>query len=322
MNRRWLLVWGSALILLLAAACGGAQQATVAPSPTPAGTPTPAPPGMAGNPLRILLRPSADLDSTALQEAATALTSALSAHTAVDIQVLPVERYAEALALLCSPTDRIWAVAWLDGLSYAAAASQNCGIPTLQVRRDTQREVETGASGQLILSGSLGTGEPGAITGRTFCRISSVDFYSWLLPVVALRARNLDLWRAPSEIVDYPDVPALIGAVADGDCAAAGIAEDAFEQYQIEDAVRENVRVALTTVPFPFAVLMFPIEVDLGVRLELTEAFMRVAEDETTAGTLRTLLLQDTLVAAQPSDFTDFLDYLNTAGLDLAQLGG
>lgn len=321
MKHRLLLTWGAVLMIGLATACSGAQQATSAPSPTPAGTPTPAPPGVTGNPIQILLRPSAALDAAALDEAAQALTTALSAYTAVALQVQPVARYAEALALLCDPTDLQWSIAWLDGLSYAAAAEQNCGIPTLQVKRDTQREVTTGASGQVILSRSLGTAEPGALVGRTFCRISSTDFYSWLLPVIALRVRNTDLWRAPSEIVDYADVPTLIQAVADGDCAAAGISEDAFTEYEIDDAVREEVQVALTTLPFPFDILMFPIEVDLGVRLELTEAFMQIAQDPATVELLRVLLNQETLLPAQPNDFIELTDFLGSTGLNLAQLG-
>jgi hypothetical protein len=100
------------------------------------------------------------------------------------------------------------------------------------VKRDTRREVETGASGQIIINRSLGSTELSAIEGRTFCRLGSDDFYSWLLPLLVLKTEGIDLLTETEAVVDYEDIPALITAVSEGECDAAGIPEDALTAYE------------------------------------------------------------------------------------------
>jgi ABC-type phosphate/phosphonate transport system substrate-binding protein len=303
------------------------QQRFLAATPTPLSTPlpvvpTPIPPGAEGNPLWMVVRPIDSSGAADTESAAKALTDMIKQKTSLSVQVVTVNRYAEALAALCGSGKGQVAIAWLDGITYAAANAQNCGLPVLQVKRDTKREVETGASGQIIVSRTLGTGDIGALNGRTFCRLNVSDFYSWLLPSLVLKTKGIDVLRDVQSVSDYRDVPALVKAVASGDCAGAGVSEDVFTQYadQLAD-VKDQVRVVDTTPSFPYDILLFPLEVQLGVRLTLTDTLMDIASNPDTAGSLRTLLGQDSLSRVQPDDFNDLQKFMSDTGLDFTQLG-
>jgi ABC-type phosphate/phosphonate transport system substrate-binding protein len=316
---------------LILAACGsqqaqqqqsGIRTATPISTPLPV-VPTAIPPGVEGNPIRIVIRPVNTLTREERDAAVDVLTTLIKDKTKLDIEVVTVIRYAEALAALCESGSGQVSAAWLDGVTYTAALAQNCGIPTLQVRRDTNRENDTGEAGQIIVNGDLGSTELSLVTGRTFCRIGYDDFYSWLLPVLVARSQRIDLLSVPSDVVDYEDVPSLVKAVADGDCAAAGISEDAFTRYEDEltEVVREGIRISVTSIAFPYDILMYPIEVQLGVRLSLNDALVEIAEDAETSEILRTLLGQDELAEVEPNDLAALTEFMNSTGFDFAQMG-
>ena len=102
-----------------------------------------------------------------------------------------------------------------------------------------------------------------------------------------------------------------------------GIAEASFEVYAeaLGDEVREDIDFGLTTVPFPFAVLMYPLEIQLGVRIALNDALVEIANESATAETLKLLLGQDSLVRVGPDDFAELTAFMENTGLDFAQLG-
>ena len=134
---------------------------------------------------------------------------------------------------------------------------------------------------------------------------------------------TVEIVSAPSDVVDYEDVPSLVKAVASGDCAAAGISEDAFTRYEDEltETVREGVRISVTSIPFPYDILMYPIEVQLGVRLSLNDALVEIAENAETSETMRSLLGQDELVSIEPGDLAALTEFMTSTGYDFAQMG-
>lgn len=174
-----------------------------------------------------------------------------------------------------------------------------------------------GAAGVIVADASLGTSDLGLVSGRTFCRVDLRDFYSWLLPSLVLQTRGLDLDRAAANVVDYADSAALLRAVGRGDCAAAGLPREAYDAL----APVEGARVIFETVAMPYGILMTPLEVGLGVRLSLVEHLPALAADAQDGRALYLLLGQAALLPVEPGDLADLDAFMQSTGLDFAQLG-
>jgi len=324
-----LLILGSALLLLPACRRQAAQVGpTAAPTltSTPRSTPLPAvatavPAGAQGNPLQMVIRPEGAM--SAARSAIADFEAAILEQSGLSVRVELVERFAEALAALCNSSGGQASVAWLNGASYIAATAQNCGIPTLQVERGTRRDAKTGEASSLIVNADANISTLSGLRGKAFCRLAYDDFYTWLAPSLILKANGLNPLTDVGAVADYDDIPALVEAVAAGDCDAAGIPADALDVYadQLGD-ISETVEVLTTTeVAFPYAVLMIPPDVQLGVRLTLNDVLVELAEDSTTAVKMRALLGQNAVLPVTSDDFQDLADFMDSTRLDFAQLG-
>jgi ABC-type phosphate/phosphonate transport system substrate-binding protein len=117
---------------------------------------------------------------------------------------------------------------------------------------------------------------------------------------------------------EYEELPELLEAVADGDCDAAGVPEGTLDDA---DDLADAIDVVETTVPFPHAVLMYPLEVPLGIRLTLTDALVAMAQDDDSADLMRTLLGQDALERVNADDFIELRNFMDSTGFNFAQLG-
>ncbi|HEX2906735.1 MAG TPA: PhnD/SsuA/transferrin family substrate-binding protein [Phototrophicaceae bacterium] len=322
-------MFGLVLCLAGLAACRE-QTAGVGPgaaptlTPTPRSTPLPAvptaiPPGDEGNAIRMVIRPpgpKADAES-AIED----FEAAVLGRSGIVIQVELVERYAEALAALCESSSGQTSVAWLNAPTYVAARAQNCGAPALEVEQGTRREARTAEAGSIIVAADSNIRDVTGLRNKSWCRLGSEDFYSWLLPTLVLKASSLDITTAKS-VTDYEDIPALVAAVAAGDCDAAGIPANALDAYAgaIGDAA-EEITVLTTTIEFPYAVLTIPVEVPLGKRLALVNDLAAIAEDDTEAVIMRSLLAQNALVPVNSDDLAEVESFMSSTGLDFAQLG-
>jgi ABC-type phosphate/phosphonate transport system substrate-binding protein len=102
----------------------------------------------------MVIRPAGSL--AAGRNVAARFQTAIENESGMVVEVILVERYAEALAALCSSAGGQAAVAWLDGLTYMAATAQNCGLPALQVEHGTGRNATTGAAAQIVANSELG----------------------------------------------------------------------------------------------------------------------------------------------------------------------
>src|SRR5262249_2028247 len=133
------------------------------------------------------------------------------------------------------------------------------------------------------------------LTNKKLCRIAADDFYTWLVPTLMMKAGQVDPLTAPKSVTDYSDVDALVAAVVSGDCDAAGIAKTDYDAIANSDT-EGAVDVLTESIPIPYNILLIPLEVPLGVRLQLTDALVTMAGDTQQARTLKTLLDQDALV--------------------------
>lgn len=261
-------------------ACGAAAP-DATPTRPPAATNTPistalpsiatmVPAGFPGNPLQMVIIPD-DPVVAARQE--VLLEEAILAASNVTVDVVFARTNAEAFAVLCSAGTDAVSIAWVDGLTYAAASARDCGEAVLQL----VDEGTAGRSGEVIaivLNRALGTADLSVLRGRTFCRISYADPDSWLLPLLMLQA--VDIAVDDFDVVNnYANNSALLDAVASGECSGA-----AFPQSQLDlwlddgDARIEDVRVAQTSVVFPYPILMYSFDTPLAARLSLTEGLL------------------------------------------------
>ncbi len=177
----------------------------------------------------------------------------------------------------------------------------------------------TGMEGVLLVSARLGNTALSVVRGRTFCRLGLGDFYSELLPTLLLSEAGVSISEADA-IVDYPDVPALVEALAAGDCAMSGLSLSTWDALSADQ--QQGVRVAAATdVDLPYGVLVVPLDVELGVRLALDATLQEMAADPNSAALLRPLLGQDALIAVEAGDFDALADFLQRTGLDFITLG-
>lgn len=316
-------------VMFIAAACrrqaeegGPASLPTL--TPTPRSTPLPALPtaipiGQEGNPLQMIIHPPGDIDDA--RDAADDFEAAILEQSGLVVQVELVERDAEALAALCDSSSGQVAVAWLNGLSYLAAQAQNCGQPMLQVERGARQDARTGEAASIIAEEGGSVTTYSSLRGKNFCRISYDDLYSWLVPSLMMRANGVDP-LALETVADYETIPELVQAVAEGDCDAAGIPAEALDEFadEIGDAAG-NVTVLDTSVEFPLAILVVPLQVPLGTRLTLNDTLETLAENSTTSVRMRPLLGQNALLAVTTDDFVTIADFISSTGLDFSQLG-
>lgn len=300
------------------------QQAAVreADTPTPISTPLPPiptaiPVGTEDNPLQMVIHPAEPM--AVARNVAARFQTAIEDESGLVVEVVLAERYAEALAALCNSSGGQVAVAWLDGPGYMAATAQNCGFPALQVERGRGRNATTGQAGQLIANHDLEISAVSQLSGDGFCRLSYDDFYSWIVPTLLFKVGGIDPLSDLDSVTDYENSSDLLAAVADGDCDATGIPEGALDEA---DNARTDIDIVETTVEFPYAILMYPIEVPLGTRLTLADTLFAISQDSDSAETMRTLLGQDALVRVNADDFVEFRNFMDSTGLDFAQLGG
>jgi ABC-type phosphate/phosphonate transport system substrate-binding protein len=299
-----------------------AQQVVVreADTPTPISTPLPpvptaVPVGTEDNPLQMVLRP---MEPALARNAVARFQSAIRNESGLIIEVVLAERVAEALAALCNSSSGQVSVAWLDGLGYIAATEQNCGIPALQVERGRGRDATTGKAAQLVANADLGISAVSQLSGDGFCRLGYDDFYSWMVPLLLFEANGLNPLDDLDSITDYQDTDELLNAVADGDCDATGIPEGTLDDA---NDIRDEIDVVETTVEFPYGVLMYPVEVPLGIRLTLTDALVSLAQDADDSETMQTLLGQDSLERVTANEFVELQNFMSSTGLNFAQLG-
>lgn len=287
-------------------------------TPVPTSTPLPIvptaiPAGSADNPLQLVVIPQADV--TEADE--SAWEAALAEQGGVTVDVVTVATRPQAIEALCSTQEGVISAAWLDGISYAAARARNCGSPDVMAARDGA----LGEAGLLLLDRSLGTTQITALSGRVYCRLGYDDFYSWLLPLLAFRRADLDERRL-NQIVDMADTEALVAAVVNGDCDGGGLGENAYNRLLEQDpTLADSARVAFTTPPVPYAILMYPLEVELGIRLSLTEGLLKLAESEEGSALMRPFLGQSALVRATDEELAAFNTFLGEVPLDFASIG-
>lgn len=332
------------MIVLVVSACGGGgEQPTAEPTVTP--TPitdlrfaaTEVPAGLPGNPLEMVLQPVSpelyiapevteepDMGEVLLPASSTQaeldLEDAILEFTNVTVDIVPVAKPVDALRALCEESDNVSAV-WVDGVSFSAALAQNCGEPIYVVQKRVNGQRTSGESGLILITRQINNPTLSALNGGVFCRLNVEDFYSWLLPLMIFRANNIDVATFDA-IVEYDSTEDMVDAVISGECTGAGLSATEYDDIVGDDeAFSEQISVAFNTPPIPYAVLMYPVEIQLGIRVALNEGLQELVDDESANELFKPFLGQDTLLLVDRDDFAEYEAFLETVGLDFSILG-
>lgn len=184
--------------------------------------------------------------------------------------------------------------------------------PALQLQN-----LVSGHTGTLVLNGSLGATNPNVLETRTFCQLDDeADFYSVFLPMLILEQENV----TPAEIRQMSDIEGMLQAVASGDCAGAMVSTRDLNRYSDEEWF-DDIRISRTSVPFPYGVLTYPLEVEIGVRLSLNSYLMLSSRDAQEGWYLRLLLGYDTITELYPDVHERLQLFVRNLGYDFSQLG-
>ena len=108
--------------------------------------PTNVPAGFnANNPIQLVIIP-ADAEAAAGRE--SELQDLLEElNDDVVVEVVFAETQPEAMSLLCGSDTGTVSAAWMSGFAFAGADASDCGIPTLQLDRNTDGDSDTGEAG-------------------------------------------------------------------------------------------------------------------------------------------------------------------------------
>jgi ABC-type phosphate/phosphonate transport system substrate-binding protein len=273
------------ILVLTLAACGGTVEPTPTVPPPPTATPlstalpdvaTAIPAGFnEDNPLRLVIVPA---DENAAEDLVAELEAQLAGRTDLTLEVELVDSQPEALAALCnSSSDDVTAV-WINGLTFAAALGQECGVPALQIQRGTGRDTETGEAGVLLFNTEAAGADAtlDIVADNTFCRTSYTDLYSWIVPTMMLRGAGLDI-AALNDIDERADYDELVAGVSTGTCVVIGLPARVWETYVDDDStLEETVTVAATSAEIPYGVLVVPFAASLDAINQLTEALLAI----------------------------------------------
>lgn len=276
---------GAIFLLLTLAACGGNVEPTPTVPPRPTATPLSTPlPDVAtaipagfneDNPLRLVIVPA---DENAAEDLVAELEAQLAGRTDLALEVELADSQPEALAAVCNSSSGAVTAAWVDGLTFAAAVAEECGVPALQIQRGTERRPETGEAGVLLFN-TEATGEGATldiVPDNTFCRTRYTDLYSWVVPTMMLRGAGFDITDL-NDIDERADYDELVAGVSTGTCVVIGLPERTWEAYVDDDSsLEETVTVAATSAEIPYGVLVVPFAASLDAINQLTEALLAI----------------------------------------------
>ncbi|MCL4256212.1 MAG: procyclic acidic repetitive family protein, partial [Anaerolineae bacterium] len=192
------------------------------------------------------------------------------------------------------------------------ATSEPTPMPTATPLPLDLENLVTGTQGVWLISRTLGSQNIGTFSNRVFCRLNIRDFYSWFLPDLLLDVANVD----PLSVVDKVTPLDLVSAIANDECAGGMLSAD-----QLESLSLDGITLGQRSVAFPYGVVMYPLEVELGIQLRLNEVLPAMAFDPLDGRALRLLIGQDALLPVTDADIAELSQFINTTGYDLSQLG-
>lgn len=136
----------------------------------------------------------------------------------------------DALKALCSGAPH---AAWINPFTYVQAQTECDAEPVLAITRGRSPRTTVGRTAEIIARQDIT--EVSQIQGRVFCRSYEEDYFTnWVFPSLYLAAAGVNPISGLDQIKDYPDNLSLGRALYVGDCAAASLPPDEFEDWLID----------------------------------------------------------------------------------------
>ncbi len=117
---------------------------------------------------------------------------------------------------------------------------------------------------------------------------------------------------------DFDRLDDVVDAVAAGDCMA-GLSNSAYND--LPQSLSDELTVLDTSIEFPYAIFMYPVNMPLGERLKIDDGLLAADTDSDGRTAMQPFLDQDGLRRVDAETFDDLTGFLDDSGLDFAQLG-
>jgi ABC-type phosphate/phosphonate transport system substrate-binding protein len=270
------------LLLIVLTGCGAlaSQQAGPTPRPiatvTPMSTPlaypaTPQPVGSVENPLRWVMVPA---DAQAAEPLRATLSELLSEALGVVVEVELVTTMGDVIAQVCTPSLEQVTMGTVDALGYAIVNARGCANPAMRFVSGTSVGDEI-----LIVTRQAESLEAARSLNLPFCRLSSTDLESWVLPTLLLRTLRQDE-SALGQTLDRRSYTESLRTIGGGGCWGAAVPARVYNPLRTaQDPLVEGMRVLERTPRLPYGVVMIP----SSVPLELQADLIALLEEQTRA---------------------------------------
>jgi ABC-type phosphate/phosphonate transport system substrate-binding protein len=304
-----------ALILAGGAACSSNVETPTVEGPTPTQPPPPTaipaqptvpPLGSVDNPLIAMFV------SSKSEAGMESLATAFSDSAGLEVEVQLTESYGEAYRALCDGRAQIVS---LNAFGYLAASQAECGEALWVVEKD-EKIAEQSQFVALTISGVWVIWD---FEGRPFCRTDALSATGWVVPSLAMKARQFEPQTELAAIIDVGSDEEVIRKVHDAECHVGVVTVGSVEEVLPTLARPSSIRILVDEElpPVPHDVVVLSTIVDESMRALLLDAVLPREDD------LAALIDADALVDlddGEDNPFTPLQELFEKADINPASL--
>jgi phosphonate transport system substrate-binding protein len=317
--------------------------ATEPPTPTPPPPPNceklsdaPAAPaagelGSPENPIVITFVPSGDTGK--ITTAGTAIAECLSEMTGLSFEMEVGTTFAASIEAMGAEKAQVGFLntfsALLGGAKYgitpALVAIRKYATNDLDPDKALGGELQPFYKAQFIASADSGVNSFADLKGKTFCFVDPNSTSGYIVPRIILAANGINPDIDFAATVNAGSHPNVAVAVYQGDCDAGVtfinvLTDEAADLQATYPDIAEKVKVFAVSDRIPNDGMQFIQSLDPALKQVITEGLLAMAEDPGGKAVLKSLYNYDAFQEVDPAFYNDFLQVLQSAGVDPASL--
>ena len=317
--------------------------ATEPPTPTPPPPPNcenlpdaPAAPaagelGSPENPIVITFVPSGDTGK--ITTAGTAIAECLSEMTGLSFEMEVGTTFAASIEAMGAEKAQVGFLntfsALLGGAKYgmtpALVAIRKYATNDLDPDKALGGELQPFYKAQFIANADSGISSFADLKGKTFCFVDPNSTSGYIVPRIILAANGINPDIDFAATVNAGSHPNVAVAVYQGDCDAGVtfinvLTDEAADLQATYPDIAEKVKVFAVSDRIPNDGMQFIQSLDPALKQVITEGLLAMAEDPGGKAVLKSLYNYDAFQEVDPAFYNDFLQVLQSAGVDPASL--
>jgi len=317
--------------------------ATEPPTPTPPPPPNceklpnaPAAPaagelGSPEKPIVITFVPSGDTGK--ITTAGTAIAECLSEMTGLSFEMEVGTTFAASIEAMGAEKAQVGFLntfsALLGGAKYgitpALVAIRKYATNDLDPDKALGGELQPFYKAQFIASADSGVNSFADLKGKTFCFVDPNSTSGYIVPRIILAANGINPDTDFAATVNAGSHPNVAVAVYQGDCDAGVtfinvLTDEAADLQATYPDIAEKVKVFAVSDRIPNDGMQFIQSLDPALKQVITEGLLAMAEDPGGKAVLKSLYNYDAFQEVDPAFYNDFLQVLQSAGVDPASL--